>query len=99
MKKLLYIGCPNLGENMFATPCMELLSKKYEITFLAPERYITVFKQYVFLKNVIAYNRDPRKTKNELTQQAINEILRLLTPTDDCYFVYHNDSDYNFYEK
>ncbi len=94
MKQLLYIGRPNLGENLFATPCLELLSKDYEITFLTPIHTLPVFKKYPFLKRVLpgcnhgsTSGNLPLITKNEL-----NNILRY----GDWQYAYHHDDDVLF---
>jgi len=94
MKKLLYIGRPNLGENLFATPCLELLSNEYEITFLAPQHTLPVFTKYTFLKRVLP-NCNPSSLYQRLpllTRTALNNILK----DGDWQYAYHHDDDILF---
>jgi len=93
MKKLLYIGRPNLGENLLATPCMELLAKEYEITLLLLERVAPLFEDYPFITNTLL-SKDPAKL-HKLPTATINEIEKIFTGTD-CYYVWHHDDDINF---
>ena len=53
MKKLFYIGSPQLGETLFTTPALEFLSKEYEIYLLVSERVSPVFEGYSFIKKII----------------------------------------------
>jgi len=94
MKKLLYIGRPNLGENLFATPCLELLSKEYEITLLTPERTLPVFTQYSFLKRALpgCNHKDPNAKLSLLTKAALSNILK----DGDWQYAYHHDRDVLF---
>ena len=94
MKQLLYIGRPNLGENLFATPCMELLSKQYEITFLGAGHTVELFKKYSFLKRVLPGCNfgDCNAKLPLLTQQALKNIIK----EGNWTYVYHHDDDINF---
>lgn len=94
MKQLLYIGRPNLGENLFATPCLELLSKEYEITFLGPGHTVELFKKYSFLKRVLpGCNFGDSSSKLPLlTQQLIKNIIK----EGNWTYAYHHDDDTNF---
>jgi hypothetical protein len=94
MKKLLYIGRPNLGENLFATPCLDLLSREYEITFLTPGHTLPVFTQYPFLKRVLpgCNHGDPNSQLPLITKTALNNILK----DGDWQYAYHHDDDVLF---
>ncbi len=94
MKQLLYIGRPNLGENLFATPCMELLSKQYEITLLVPEHYVFLFKKYTFLKRVLpgCVFKNPAAKLPFTTLKIINTLIK----EKDWSYIYHHDEDINF---
>lgn len=95
MKKLLYIGRPNLGENLFATPCLELLSKEYEIVLLVLEKTIPAYTNYNFIKHVlpgpVACNSD-----SKIPVSTYNFIINFFKPTDDSYYAYHHDHDIAF---
>jgi len=94
LKKLLYIGRPNLGENMFATPCLDLLSKEYEITFLSADYTLPAFTKYSFLKRVLPGCNfgDKNGILPNITQIAVKNILK----EGDWYYAYHNDHDTQF---
>jgi len=94
MKKLLYIGRPNLGENLFATPCLELLSKEYEITLLVPQHTLLVFNQYSFLKRVLpgCNPSNPHGKLPSITKFELDIILK----DGDWYYAYHYDDDILF---
>jgi len=94
MKKLLYIGRPNLGENLFATPCLELLSKDYEIYFLIPYIFFNAFKDYKFIKKLLP-SCDTSNIMSKLPLRSLNFIKENLN--SDCYFAYHNDNDIAFW--
>ena len=91
MKKLLYIGRPNLGENLFATPCLELLSKEYEITFLTAPHTLPIFTRYSFLKRVLSRNslNNPAGALPLTTRLVLNDILK----DGEWYYAYHHDED------
>jgi len=94
MKKLLYIGRPNLGENLFATPCLELLSKEYEITLLCQERYFLAFEKYKFIKKLLS----SCNTGDETSILPINTVKYIKENfTSDNYYAYHNDQDMAFW--
>ena len=93
MKKLLYICRPNLGENLLATPCMELLAKEYELTLLILKKTIPAFKDYSFVTNILPSVDTARLNKLPIT--TIDEIKRIFTGTD-CYYIWHHDDDVNF---
>lgn len=94
MKQLLYIGRPNLGENMFATPCLDFLSKEYEITFLGPKHTLPVFANYSFLKRVLTgCNFGSESSTLPLTTQ---NIIKDIIKDGDWYYAYHNDHDVKF---
>jgi len=95
MKKLLYIGRPNLGENMFATPVLDFLSKEYEITLLVPKHTIKAFCDYPFIKRVLAgcNHGDPRST---LPKSTLNDIRHIFKPSEETFYTYHHDDDVNF---
>lgn len=94
MKQLLYIGRPNLGENMFATPVLEYLSKQYEITFLCPNYTFPVFKKYPFIKQVLPGCNFGDVSKC-LPAQTI-KILHSLIKEGDWQLIYQHDDDTNF---
>ena len=94
MKKLLYIGRPNLGENLFATPCLELLSKEYEITLLVPQHTLPVFERYSFLKRVLSgcNHSNPKGILPTGTKTVLDNILK----DGDWQYAYHYDDDVLF---
>ena len=96
MKKLLYIGRPNLGENMFATPVLDFLSKEYEITLLIPTRTAKAFCDYPFIKRILAgCNHGDAKAK--LSLDTLKTIQNEFRPEDtECYYAYHHDDDTKF---
>ena len=96
MKKLLYIGRPNLGENMFATPVFDLLSKEYEITLLIPKHTAKAFCDYPFIKRILkGCNHGDAKSK--LSLNTVKNIQDEFRPEDtECYYAYHHDADTNF---
>jgi ADP-heptose:LPS heptosyltransferase len=91
MKKLLYMGRPALGENLFATPCLDLLSKEYEITLLTPEFSFPVFRKYSFIKNVLSI--ETFLGNNYLPEKTFSE-LNYLTKTGDWYYAFHHELEY-----
>ncbi len=77
MKRLFYIFHDNLGENLFATPCLELLEKKYEIIVLMKEWMIPFFKDYRFISKIIPIEK--------------LEKYKLLFEEKGSLYAYHND--------
>lgn len=97
VKKLLYIGRPNLGENMFATPCLDFLSKEYEITLLCPDSTIPAFNKYNFIKRVLpgCNHGDSASVLPPHTQVTLKQLLK----EGDWHYAYHHDDDINFLQK
>jgi hypothetical protein len=79
---------------LFATPCLDLLSKEYEITFLTPGHTLPVFTQYSFLKRVLpgCNHGDPNAKLPSITKIALNNILK----DGDWQYAYHHDNDILF---
>lgn len=96
MKQLLYIGRPNLGENLFATPCLDILSKEYEITLLVPDRALSIFKLYPFIKRSLAGCNF--QDKNSLLPISTIDELNRLIKNGEWYYAYHHDNDTKFLE-
>ncbi len=94
MKHLLYIGRPNLGENLFATACLDILSKEYEITLLVPVHTLPVFRSYQFIKRSLAGCNF--QNKDALLPIYTADELQRLTKNGDWYYAYHHDNDINF---
>jgi len=95
MKKLLYIGRPNLGENMFATPVFDFLSKEYEITLLIPTRTAKAFCDYPFIKRILTgCNHGDAKAK--LSKATLDAILQIFNPNEETFYTHHHDNDTNF---
>jgi ADP-heptose:LPS heptosyltransferase len=95
MKKLLYIGRPNLGENMFATPVLDFLSKEYEITLLIPTRTAKAFCDYPFIKRILTgCNHGDAKAK--LSKATLDAILQIFNPNEETFYTHHHDNDTNF---
>jgi hypothetical protein len=90
MKNLLYLGRPNLGENLFATPCLEILSKEYDITFLTPEFTFPVFSRYNFIKRVLPI--EFKDTISFLPKQTLL-FLQTISKEQDWYYAYHHDKE------
>ena len=96
MKKLLYIGRPNLGENMFATPVLDLLSKEYEITLLIPNYVAQAFCDYPFIKRILV-GCNHGNPESRLPRDTVKIILNEFKPEDaECCYAYHHDADTNF---
>jgi len=100
-KKLLYIGCPYMGENLFGTPCMEIFSKEYEITLITPRWSIPVFKEYSFIKNILPSegNRNTSLVNVKFPESTIQSIKQIFCDTENSYFVAQNDWDVNVFKR
>ena len=96
MKKLFYIGSPQLGETLFATPALEFLSKEYEIYLLVSERVSPVFEGYSFIKKIITCEENWRiKFFNiDIVPSTLQQLKECFgnDPTD-VFYAYHNDND------
>jgi hypothetical protein len=93
MKQLLYIGRPNLGENLFATPCLELLSKNYEITLVTPKFTFPIFKNYSFINSLLPRNLG---TSSNIITEETKTLLRYLTSSGEWYSACHHDYELDF---
>lgn len=81
---MLYICRPQLGENLFATPCWELLSKKYKIYPLIRSNLIPVFKDYSYFSEIIPHDAD-----------FASKIGTVFNDHESVY-AYHHDDDAKF---
>lgn len=97
MKKLLFISRPFLGESLFATPCIELLSKEYEIILICYPPYVSAFKQYTFIKKVLP-GCNTTSDKAKLPEDTVAEIKKEFTSDIDGYYAYINDDDTPFWK-
>jgi hypothetical protein len=95
MKKLLYIGRPNLGENMFATPVFDFLSKEYEITLLIPKHTAKAFCDYPFIKRILA-GCNHGDTKAKLPTATLQVIFDIFNGNEETFYTHHHDDDTNF---
>jgi len=77
MKRLFYIFHDKLGENLFATPCLDFLSKEYELIVIMKEWMIPFFKDYSFISKIIPYEK----------MEMFNDIFI----EKDSLYAYHND--------
>lgn len=84
MKRLFYIFHDKLGENIFATPCLELLNKEYEIFVLMKEWMIPFFKDYSFINKIIPIE-NYQEHKATFQQK-------------EAWYAYHNDKQSKFFE-
>lgn len=98
-KKLLYIGCPYMGENLFGTPCMEILSKEYEITLITPRWSIPIFKEYSFIKHVLPSegNRNLDLANVRFPESTINSIKEIFSDPTNSYYIVQNDWDIDIF--
>lgn len=94
-KKLLYLGCPYLGENLFGTPCMELLSKEYDITLVTPRWTTSLFKEYPFISNVIASDgiRNTFVENVRLHMSSLQQIDHVFSDRSNAYYISQHDTD------
>ena len=95
MKKLLYIGGQCLGGNIHVLPCLEMLSKEYEITLLVHKYAILAFCRYPFIEKVLP-TCNVTLPDAKLPIETISYILKHFTHEDSCYYAYHNDHDNTF---
>lgn len=96
MKRLLYICRPNLGENLFATPCWELLAKEYDIYALIPSRLHPAFREYPYFKMVLnGVNHGSPQAK--LHPSVMGQIAGMFDGNTGCY-AYHHDADVSFFQ-
>lgn len=96
MKKLLYIGCPYFGENLFGTPCMEFFSKEYEVTLITSRWNVNFFKKYPFLTNVLPSDnvRGTLLDNVKLPLGTIHAIKEIFSPKDvQAFYIAQNDWD------
>lgn len=94
-KKLLYLGCPYLGENLFGTPCIELLSKEYEITLVTPRWTVPFFKNYSFISNIVPSDgiRSQFVENVRLHMSSLKQIERIFSDRSNAYYISQHDTD------
>ena len=96
MKKLFYIGSPQLGETLFATPALDFLSKEYEIYLLVSQHVAPVFEGYSFIKKIITCEENWRAKFFNIdtvpsTLQQLKECFG--NNPEDVFYAYHHDDD------
>lgn len=96
MKKLFYIGSPQLGETLFATPVLDFLSKEYEIYLLVSEHVAPAFEGYSFIKKLITCEENWRaKFFNiDTVPLTLHQLKKYFGDNpSDVYYAYHHDDD------
>jgi ADP-heptose:LPS heptosyltransferase len=79
-KKLLFVVSNCLGESLFATAAIDILSKEYDIYILCVGNLKPIFLKYSFVKKVITYNIIwPR------TMQCIGQDKNAMRQIVDCF--------------